>query len=142
MNSIRVWEASYGAEHGHGQRRALGALGKAHRQDPAAFPAEHVSRTREELRASWCGQLREKRRRLLLQLSTDSPTKQDLRFLAWAPDASGEASWRCPSTWDLDDATADYQTTIVPRQERTITYQIMNALHGKGSAPSKAGEAA
>ena len=138
-NQIRTFECVYGVEHGPERREALSALVKAHEEDDCAFPAEHIYGLWEELCAAWCEQLRERRRELTRLLNTDNPRKEDLKFLALAPDASGAASWKFPNVFDLGDPQGYYQTICVPRQTRAVQRYINQQIH-KTSPPKKAGK--
>ncbi|CAL1131402.1 unnamed protein product [Cladocopium goreaui] len=82
-----------------------------------------------ELVAAWCEELRESRRKLCSLLGTENPRLEDLKLLALAPGADGQANFQFPSIWDLGDPNGYYQTVVVPRQQRQMSRLLHKQLH-------------
>ena len=100
-----------------------------HEEDEHAFPAAYCIELFEELVAAWCEELRESRRKLCSLLGTENPRLEDLKLLALAPGADGQANFQFPSIWDLGDPSGYYQTVVVPRQQRQMSRLLHKQLH-------------
>ena len=81
----------------------LTALKEAHEEDEHAFPAAYCIELYEELVAAWGEDLRESRRKLCSICGTENPRLEDLKLLALAPGADGQANFQFPRIWDLAD---------------------------------------
>ena len=134
-NEIAMLGSVMGLEHKVDRLRALDQLEKAHDADPEAWPESYCFSLWEELKAAWVEELREERRKLCKLLNTDQPRKEDLKFVALAPNSG----FRFPNTFRLDEPNSYYQTVCVPRQSRAIKSIIYAQLHHKKHAP-KVGE--
>ena len=128
-NSLRVFGSCYGTEHIQERLDCLQALKEAHEEDEHAFPAAYCIELFEELVAAWCEELRESRRKLCSLLGTENPRLEDLKLLALAPGADGQANFQFPSIWDLGDPNGYYQTVVVPRQQRQMSRLLHKQLH-------------
>jgi len=139
-NGIKVFASVYGLEHAAERREALSKLEALHESDEHAFPLDYVFSLWEELQAAWCEQLRESRRQLQLRLGTDNPRKEDLRFLMLTPDAAGNATWKFPNVFDLQNPAGYYQQVCMPRQERAMRRLLFDQLHRKTGPAGRAGK--
>lgn len=52
------------------------------------------------------------------------PGKSELKFVALSLDESGNALFKFPSVFDLEDPEGFYQQVCVPRQERALKRMI------------------
>ncbi|CAE8594060.1 unnamed protein product, partial [Polarella glacialis] len=86
-------------------------------------------------------ELRESRRQLCHTLGTDSPRKEDLRFVALSPNQDSQPNFAFPTTWDMENPHGYYQLAVVPRQDRAMARLLYSQLHKTTpKAPAKAGE--
>eukprot|EP00959_Pyramimonas_sp_CCMP1952_P125089 2615018-Pyramimonas_sp.AAC.1 len=116
---------------------------KSHEHDEDEYPSKHVYGLWEELNAAWSEQLREKRRAMCLLLGTQHPRKEDLKLCALAPTGpGGQAAFKFPNVFDLDDPGGYYQIVCIPRNERELRKLFNRSLHGLGpKGPIRAGGA-
>ena len=128
-NSIRVFGSCYGTEHVAERMECLTALKEAHEEDEHAFPAAYCIELYEELVAAWGEDLRESRRKLCSICGTENPRLEDLKLLALAPGADGQANFQFPRIWDLADPAGYYQTVVIPRQQRQMSRLLHKQLH-------------
>ena len=87
----------------------------------------------------WCEALREKRRNLCRRLSSENPTKAELKFLAMAPGVDGRASWRFPNVWNLDDEDGHYRQVILHDRKGSCSPSSLTTLIGDSGAPHELG---
>ena len=64
-------------------------------------------------------------------MGRDTVSKEDLRFYATAPTASGQARLNFPRTYDLDDPTAYYQAVVIPRKQRKLSRALWGIVNRK-----------
>ncbi|CAK9068985.1 unnamed protein product, partial [Durusdinium trenchii] len=112
-NEIKMIGSVIGLEHKKERIKALEQIEKAHEQDSDVWPESYCYSLWEELKAAWVEELRESRRQLCRILNTDNPRKEDLKFVALAPDSG----FHFPRTFDLAHPEGYYQQVCVPRQE-------------------------
>ena len=135
-NEVKMIGSVLGLEHKKERLAALDLIEKAHEQDADVWPENYCYSLWEELKAAWVEELRESRRRLCRILNTDNPRKEDLKFVALAPDSG----FRFPRTFDLAHPEGYYQQVCVPRQARALKGIIYGQLHHKRQAPKVGGE--
>ena len=85
------------------------------------------------------GKLKQAHRTLAREMGTDAVTKADLKWYALALGPDGAAKFRFPTTWDLDDDSAYFQTLVLPRKQRRLTRAMWGMVHRGPPAPRKAG---
>ena len=105
--------------------------------------AYHIARLRawwEELWWRWWEELKESFRTVLLELGTDVPSKDDIKFYALAagPLVNGtrRAAFRMPTTFQVEDHETYFHQVIVPRllrtQDRLLCKQVNQELDSIG----------
>ena len=137
-NEIKMIGSVLGLEHKKERLKALEQIEKAHEQDSDVWPENYCYSLWEELKAAWVEELRESRRQLCRILNTDNPRKEDLKFVALAPDSG----FHFPRTFNLAHPDGYYQQVCVPRQARALKGIIYGQLHHKRQAPKVGGEGA
>lgn len=137
-NEIKMIGSVLGLEHKRERYKALDQIEKAHEQDADVWPENYCYSLWEELKAAWVEELRESRRQLCRILNTDNPRKEDLKFVALAPDSG----FHFPRTFDLTHPEGYYQQVCVPRQARALKGIIYGQLHHKRQAPKVGGDTA
>ena len=135
-NEIKMIGSVIGLEHKKERIKALEQIEKAHEQDSDVWPESYCYSLWEELKAAWVEELRESRRQLCRILNTDNPRKEDLKFVALAPDSG----FHFPRTFDLAHPEGYYQQVCVPRQARALKGIIYGQLHHKRQAPKVGGD--
>eukprot|EP00913_Durusdinium_trenchii_P011460 g10760.t2 len=136
-NEIKMLGSVLGLEHKKERLKALDQIERAHEQDSDVWPENYCYSLWEELKAAWTEELRESRRQLCRILNTDNPRKEDLKFVALAPDSG----FHFPRTFDLAHPDGYYQQVCVPRQARALKGIIYGQLHHKRQAPKVGGDA-
>ena len=90
-----------------------------------------------ELSWRWWEEIKHSYRALLREMGTDSITPADLKFYALAPGPDGQARFRFPGTWDLDEPSGYFQLVVLPRKQRRLTRTMWNLVHKAPRAPKK-----
>ena len=126
-NEIKMIGSVLGLEHKKERLKALDQIERAHEQDSDVWPENYCYSLWEELKAAWVEELRESRRQLCRILNTDNPRKEDLKFVALAPDSG----FHFPRTFDFAHPEGYYQQVCVPRQARALKGIIYGQLHHK-----------
>ena len=94
----------------------------------------------EELNRRWWEELKITLRDLLREMQIDSPSREDLKFYALAPGPDGHGRLRMPRTFQLDDTTAYYRTTVLPRAQRQDELSFFQIVRQQPTnRPRKAG---
>ena len=135
-NEIKMIGSVLGLEHKKERLKALDQIERAHEQDSDVWPENYCYSLWEELKAAWVEELRESRRQLCRILNTDNPRKEDLKFVALAPDSG----FHFPRTFDFAHPEGYYQQVCVPRQARALKGIIYGQLHHKRQAPKVGGD--
>ena len=135
-NEIKMLGSVLGLEHKKERLKALDQIERAHEQDSDVWPENYCYSLWEELKAAWVEELRESRRQLCRILNTDNPRKEDLKFVALAPDSG----FHFPRTFDLAHPDGYYQQVCAPRQARALKGIIYSQLHHKRQAPKVGGD--
>ena len=93
-------------------------LDMLHERLPHRHPREWLYDVWEELWWRYWEELWEELRGMLRDMQTDTPSKDELRFFAMAPDALGNPRLKLPTTFQLSRPEAYYRAVIEPRDER------------------------
>eukprot|EP00971_Amphidinium_carterae_P294932 5856329-Amphidinium_carterae.3 len=139
--SINIWSLSYGEEWRPILLGALDAFEQMQESHPAMFPKELLYNLWEELAWRAWEELREQRRALYRESGKDVLRKEEITELALLPDHTGATRLRLPSAFDLEDPSAWFRQSVLPRINRKQQRALWD-LTWKGSrlASSKAGE--
>jgi len=128
-----------GQEHGAERTAARDKLEQLNERRPHRYPRAWVFATWEELWWRWTEELKIELRRMLREMQTENPTKEELRFYALAQGPRGATNLSMPTTFQLDDPQAYYRSVVEPRIERAYD-RVMWGNAWKGmETPRKAG---
>ena len=136
---ITVLQKVCAEEHGVEMRECIEKLLDWHETTKKANPFDFVTNLWEELMGVWCEQIREGRRLLCRKLGTEHPRKEEIRFIALAPDETGAATWRFPDVFDLDSENGYYQIVVLPRRQRRLENCLLEMAHRPPIPPKKTG---
>ena len=134
--------SAYGLEHVPERSAFLPCLREANEEDENAYPVNYCVKLYEELNAVLREAIRESRRQLCAKLGTENPRLEDLKLIALAPSDDGTPNFEFPRVWDLKDPQGYFQTVVLPRQQRAMTWLLNKQLHeqalGSNRQPNKA----
>ena len=116
-----------GMEHSQERLDARDQLIDLHERQPHRYPCEWVWDVREELWWRWVEELKEEFRRLFRLLSTEAPSREEIRWAALAPDASGQANLRLPTAFQLGEAEGYFQQVVEARVKRGFERHVWEA---------------
>jgi len=125
-----------GQEHGAERTAARDKLEQLNERRPHRYPRAWVFATWEELWWRWTEELKIELRRMLREMQTENPTKEELRFYALAQGPRGTTNLVMPTTFQLDDPQAYYRSVVEPRIERAYDRVMWgNAWKGMEAPP-------
>jgi hypothetical protein len=113
-NEIRAFALVYGSDHAAERLEVRQRLERLHEENHHEWPREEVWVLWEELTWRWWEEIWHQYRILLKEMSTDTVTRNDLKFYALAPGPR----FRFPGTWDLDEPSGYFQLVVLPRRQR------------------------
>ena len=135
---ILAFGLTMGREHMEERTAARDFLDHLHEMQPHRYPRVWVCDVWEELWWRWWEELKAELRKLLREMQTETPTKEELKFYALAPsDSEGGPRLQMPTTFQVNNSESYYRVVIEPRVERSYDRRMWDQVWGKTAAPKE-----